>query len=127
MTTPAFFSRLGGITACTALALFGLHQLAPQARTHASFALVTVLLFVLICTGLFFAGKSAAHSPSKMAFNSLVSVSVFGKMLLAVAVLFVYQQTAKPENEWFVGIFLLVYIVYTAFEVWFMTKLARGG
>lgn len=85
-----------------------------------------VLLFALVCTGLFYAGASSARSKNKHAFTNLVSVSVFGKMALALAALFVYQQTAKPQNEWFVGIFLWCYVVFTGFEVWFMTKLARS-
>jgi len=125
MSTKTFLLRLALLTAVTGTVLAALYYLAPQAQLHGRFMIMTVLLFVLVCTGLFFAGKSAAGSSSKMAFNNLVSISVFGKMLLAVAYLFVYQQVAKPTNEWFVGIFLLAYIVYTGFEVWFMTKLAR--
>jgi hypothetical protein len=37
-----------------------------------------------------------------------------------------YQQVAMPTNQWFVGIFLWCYVVFTAFEVWFMTKLAKS-
>ena len=125
MSARAFIIRLAGITAGTAALLALLYILAPPAQMHGGFMLLTVALFVLVSAGLFFAGQSAAQSTSKMAFNNLISVSVFGKMLLAVAFLFVYQQVTKPVNEWFVGIFLFVYVVYTVFEVWFMTKLAR--
>lgn len=125
MTDKAFFTRLVGITAGTAAILTVLLLLLPAAQIHQGFALAIILLFVLVCTGLFYAGRSAAGSSSKLAFNNLVSVSVFGKMLLAVGVLFVYQESVQPNNQWFVGIFLLVYIVYTVFEVWFMTLLAR--
>ncbi len=125
MTNQAFFSRLAGITAGTSALLTLLYRVAPPIQPHGLFATATVGLFVLVCTGLFFAGRSAARSSSKLAFNNIVSASVFGKMLLAVALLFVYQQVTKPSNEWFVGIFLLIYVVYTAFEVWFMTKLAK--
>lgn len=65
-------------------------------------------------------------SGSKYAFTNLVSVSVFGKMVLALAWLLVYQKTFHPPNEWFVGVFLYLYVVYTAFEVWFMTRLAKS-
>lgn len=85
------------------------------------------MLFILIGVGLYYAGKSAAGSSSKLAFNNLIAASVFGKMLLALAVLFIYQQAAQPTDSWFVGIFLLVYVIYTVFEVWFMTKLSKGG
>ena len=127
MIIKVFMIRLAALTAAIAALLAALYRWAPPAQAHGRFMILTVLLFVLVCTGLFFAGKSAARSPSKYTFNNLVSASVFGKMLLAVAFLFVYQQVAKPTNEWFVGIFLLAYIVYTGFEVWFMTKLARSG
>lgn len=125
MTDKTFWLRLLGVTAGAAGLLGLLYGFAPQARVHGGFMVAAVALFVLVCVGLFFAGKSAANSSSKLAFNNLVSASVFGKMVLALAVLFVYQQTAKPSNQWFVGIFLLVYVVYTIFEIWFMTKLAR--
>ncbi len=125
MTTKDFFLRLAAITAGTTALLAILYLLVPQVQIHTGFAGVILALFVLICTGLFFAGHSAAKSSSKLAFNNLISVSVFGKIVLAVAVLFVYQQSMKPANQWFVGIFLLVYVVFTAFEVWFMTRLAK--
>ncbi len=125
MTDKAFFTRLAGITAGTAVLLLIFLMVLPEAQTHKTFALASVLLFVLVSIGLFYAGRSTAASTSKVAFTNLVSASVFGKMLLAVAALFVYQQSAQPPNQWFVGIFLLVYVVYTVFEVWFMTKLAK--
>lgn len=125
MTNQVFFSRLSAITAGTAAILGLLYWMIPQIHVHGAFALATLLLFVFVCTGLYFAGQNAARSASKLAFNNLVSASVFGKMLLALGVLFLYQKTAQPANEWFVGIFLLVYVVYTVFEVWFMTKLAK--
>lgn len=125
MESSTFFKWLAIVTLGTAAILAGLHFLIPEAQTHWKFAIVSLALFILICVGLFFAGKNSARSKSKVAFINLVSGSVFGKMVVAVAFLFVYQRIAKPDNEWFVGIFLLCYVVYTCFEVWFMTKLAR--
>ncbi len=126
MSPKTFLLHLAAVTAGTAALLAILYLVAPAAQLHGRFMILTILLFVVVCTGLYYAGRSAANSSSKLAFNNIVSISVFGKMVLAVAVLFVYQQTAKPTNEWFVGIFLTVYVIYTVFEVWFMTKLARG-
>jgi hypothetical protein len=125
MTDRLFFTRLATLTACTAALLSIAVLFVPPIQTHTGFALATVLLFVLISIGLFYAGRSTAGSSSKLAFTNLVSVSVFGKMVLAVAALFMYKQLAQPSNQWFVAIFLLVYVVYTVFEVWFMTKLAK--
>ena len=126
MNAKSFFARLLLVSAGTALSLAALHFLVVPAQVHWPFSIATVGLFALVCVGLFFAGKSAAQSKNKYAFTNLVSVSVFGKMVLAMAALFLYQQSAKPDNQWFVGIFLWCYVVYTAFEVWFMTKLAKS-
>ncbi|MEQ1747086.1 MAG: hypothetical protein ABMA02_16775 [Saprospiraceae bacterium] len=125
MSNKTFFTYLVATSAGAGLALAALLALFPSAQAHAGFAVGTVVLFAIICAGLFFAGKNAAGSSSKLAFNNLVSISVFAKMLVALAGLFAYQQTTHPENTWFVGIFLLIYVIYTVFEVWFMTKLAK--
>ncbi len=125
MTTRSFFSYLALVTAAAAVLLAALHFAVPQAQAHWKFAVASLALFVLVCVGLYFAGASAARSSNKYAFTNLVSVSVFGKMVTAIGFLFVYQKAAQPTNEWFVGIFLLCYVVYTAYEVWFMTRLAK--
>ncbi len=125
MTASFFFKRLAVVTAGISAALLLLHFLAPPAQVHGWFGVLCVALFILICVGLFFAGVSTAQSKNKMAFSNLISVSVFGKMVAALAFLFVYQQVTHPSNQWFVGIFLLCYVVYTVFEVWFMMILAK--
>ena len=126
MNPRSFFQNLFIIALGTSVLLAALHFLAPQAQLHWKFSIGAVMLFSLVCIGLFYAGTSAAGSKNKFAFTNLVTVSVFGKMVLAMAALFVYQQVAMPTNQWFVGIFLLCYVVFTAFEVWFMTKLAKS-
>ena len=125
MEASVFFKWLAVVTLVTGGVLAGLHFLLPETQAHWKFAIASMVLFTLVCLGLFFAGSNAVRSKSKVAFINLVSGSVFGKMVLAVAFLFVYQRIAKPENEWFVGIFLLCYVVYTGFEIWFLTRLAR--
>ncbi len=125
MNPKSFFKNLFFVSAGAAMVLAGLLFFAPQAQPHWKFAIGSVMLFGLVCLGLFYAGTSSARSKNKHAFTNLVSVSVFGKMVVALAALFVYQQVAAPTNQWFVGIFLWCYVVFTAFEVWFMTKLAK--
>ena len=126
MTSKSFFTGLLAVTAGTALGLALLHLLLPPVRLHGRFALATLSLFVLLSIGLFFAGQNAVRSTSKLAFNGLVSASVFGKLVVALGFLFAYQKIAQPANQWFVAIFLWSYVVYTCFEVWFMTRMARA-
>lgn len=126
MTPRSFFTGLLAVTAGAGLGLALLHLLLPPVREHWRFALATLSLFILLCLGLFFAGQNAVRSSSKLAFNGLVSVSVFGKLFLALGFLFAYQKLAQPTNQWFVAVFLWTYVAYTCFEVWFMTRMAKA-
>jgi hypothetical protein len=125
MTSRTFFRGLAVLTAASVALLLGLARAWPALAQHQSFSLGVVLLFVLICTGLFFAGRAAGRSSDRFAFTNLVSISVFGKMALALALLFAYRGSAQPENALYVPLFLGIYVVYTAFEVWFMMRLAK--
>lgn len=126
MHTNLFFKYLAIVTLGVSIGLFALHSLAVPAQSHAAFSIISVGLFVGVCIGLYYAGLSALRSSSKFAFTNLVTVSVFGKMVVSLTALFLYQKLAVPENQWFVGIFLLCYVVFTVFEVWFMSKLAKS-
>lgn len=126
MTSRSFFTGLLAVTVGTGVGLALLHWLLPPVQAHWRFAIATLLLFVLLCIGLFLAGQNAVRSSSKLAFNGLISASVLGKIVLAMGFLFAYQHTTHPTNQWFVAIFLWSYVAYTCFEVWFMTRMARG-
>jgi uncharacterized membrane protein len=125
MQSKPFFLYLGYTTLAVSGLLALLHVLLPETQGYWKLSLASVLLFVAVCAGLFFAGQNAAASKNKFAFNNLISVSVFGKMALSVLFLFLYREMDHPTDNWFVGIFLFCYIVYTSFEVWFMTRLAK--
>lgn len=124
MTNAVFYKTLFIVTAACC-ALFGvLALLIPAVLAHWPLALISAISFVMISAGLFVAGKNTTDSRNKNTFNALISGSVFGKMVLAIAILYVYQQAFSPQDQWFVGVFLMFYVVFTVFEVWFMTQLA---
>ncbi len=126
MTSKSFFNGLLAVTAGAALGLALLHFLLPPVQTHWKFSIATLLFFGLLCLGLFLAGQNAMRSSNKFAFTGLVSTSVFGKLVVSLVFLFAYQQISHPANQWFVAIFLWCYVIYTGFEVWFMTRMARA-
>jgi hypothetical protein len=126
MNKKNFYFNLVGVTLSVIMMLTLLHIFFPPAQSHWKFSGLVTTLFVLISIGLFHAGLSTIKSKNKLAFNNIISLSVFGKMVLSVFLLFLYRESTKPENGWFVFIFLLVYVVYTVFEVVFMTKLAKS-
>lgn len=120
-----FLTRLILVTIGTAAALAGLIYLIPEARALDKFVIGTLGLFVVISLALYALGASAARSRNKLAFTSLISISVFAKMVIALGFLALYRKLAAPVGSWYVLLFLLAYVVYTGYEVWFMAKLGR--
>jgi thiol:disulfide interchange protein len=127
MNNQRFLSSLAIITGSTSLVLALAHWLLQPVREHWGLSVALVVIFSLVCVGLYAAGKNAARSRNKTAFTGIVSASVFGKMVLSMGILLAYKQAAHPTNQWFVGIFFLVYTVYTVYEVVFMSNVAKGG
>jgi hypothetical protein len=125
MPFRAFLIALAVVSAASGSALLGLGFLIPELRVHWKFSIATVFAFAAVCTALYLIGLKTARSKNRHAFNGVISVSVMGKMVFALLFLFIYKKTAQPPNTAFVGIFLFCYVVYTVYEVWFMTKLAK--
>ncbi len=125
MENSAFWRGLGLVTLAVSALIGGFATFLVDSPGLLDVSVGIIALFVLICTTLYFVGRKAAKSSSKVAFNGLISISVFGKMLLSVAFLLIYQKFAQPTDNWYVGVFLVAYAAYTGFEVWFMQKLAR--
>jgi hypothetical protein len=123
----AFYKGLALVSGVNIVTLALLFYFVPAAQLHLNLAAFLILVFIGVCLLLYYSGINAANSKSKAAFPNLISGSVFGKMILAIGILFVYKQSFEPANQWFVGVFLLTYLLYTGFEVWFRTKLAKQG
>ena len=113
------------MTLGAALPLFAAVYFLPDARGFGGFAVATLVFFIIICLVLYAMGLNAAKSTNKLAFTGLISISVFGKMVLSLLFLGVYRKVAAPEGSLWVIMFLLTYAVYTGYEVWFMSKLGR--
>lgn len=125
MSIRKFLSALSAFTAVWILFLYLLMALFPGAKLHWPMGASASGLFLLICMLLFFAGRKMLSLPNKNAFTGLVMVSVFGKMALSLALLFAYRAILHPSDKWFVGIFLLCYTAFTAFEVWFLFRMSK--
>jgi hypothetical protein len=126
MKTKPFFVKLLILSGCWIGFLWALSRVFPAADPRFSISPAATLLFMAVCTGLYVGGRIALRRPSPHAFTGLVLSSVFIKMLVAPVFLLIYKRLENPEGKWFVGIFLLSYAVYTAYEVWFLQKMAKS-
>ncbi len=82
-----------------------------------AFSLLSVAVYV-------FANILERRKEHQGLFN-LVVINVMLKFLITALVIGVYYQIEKPENGVFVIPFILVYVVFTIFEAYFMSEQAR--
>jgi hypothetical protein len=120
-----FIIQFLGVTALAVAMVFGFMQVFVGWKTHQDFALVMLGAFAGISTFLFTLGNITAKSPDKYLFHGVIMGSVLIKLVVALGALFVYDRNYSPLNNQFIWIFLLIYVIYTAWEVRFMTELAK--
>lgn len=125
MTPTNFYKQLGLVTLTTIIAVVGINQLLPIIGQHHVLSWVSITFFSLFCWALFYIGLRTTKSTNKNLFGQVFLVATFFKMLLSILVLVVYAIATKPDNLTFVFPFLGIYIIYTTYEVIFMTKLAK--
>lgn len=84
------------------------------------------IFFNLLSLAAYYLGKKSLNSSNKFLFNNLVILNVMTKMLVSVAIIVIYQRTTHPETNWFVLPFLVLYLIYTIFETYILTKLVKA-
>ena len=119
-----FFLQLGVVTLVTAAVLLGLHQI-DRFAPYGSLSVLSLLLFVGLTVVMYFLGRRAANSENKNDFTNVVMGFTMGKMFLSIAIIYGYLQVVEPTDKLFIVPFFTVYLIYTAFEIFFMMKLGR--
>jgi hypothetical protein len=125
MTIQKFGWQLGLVTAfCICLswclgasfAVLGQHLLA---------AWWAIVLFVVLSVLMFVLGNIAAKAINKKLFSQLTIFFTFTKLLCSVGSIVLYKFKIQPSDKWFVIPFLLVYLIFTIFETYFMFQLSQ--
>ena len=124
MNKPDFFKTLASISTGLALVLF-LMSFISLFKGHQIFSWISLGFFLFFTIGVYFLAERAAHSPNLNNFSSVIFGVIFMKMAFIVIMVLIYKKIMDPVSPWFLVPFFLIYVVFTIFEVYFMTKLAR--
>lgn len=123
MLTSRFLYLLGLATLVALLGVSLAHWLLPIDYAL-PFTALTVFLFIGICVGIFFLGRRSAGNKNRMLFGNVFMVATMAKMLLCGIMVVAYVLLAEPTNKLFIVPFFWCYLVYTAFEVYFLMRLS---
>ena len=124
MSSKRFYLQLGVIS-IVCLILTYLAGLIAIDKELLQLSCYSILFFTLFSIVIYIKARIAVSSPNKFAFNNIIILSIGAKMFISILFLLIYKKLANPVSHYFVVPFLIIYIVYTIFETYFMTKLSN--
>lgn len=93
---------------------------------YTSVAYAAIVMFTFLCLGIYLLSERAAKSKNKNFFMQIVMINTMIKMFGSVVLVVVYFKFVNPPNVKFIVPFLIVYILYSIFETYFMMKQSRN-
>lgn len=83
------------------------------------------LLFLFFNTGIFSYTSRLSAVSNPFAFNNVIAASFIIKLILSIGFLIMWNILVAPESKIHVVHYLIVYLIYTIHEVYFLTILAK--
>lgn len=125
MLSNSFFKQLAIIF----VALAGLHcALVFSFPTFGAFQNLfwfSQIFFAAICIASFYGGKHFVRQRNKNVFLQFIMMLIFFRLIASAAIIIGYFKLFIPESKAFLLPFFLVYLAYTIFEVYFLSKIGR--
>lgn len=125
MPTGQFIKSLFLIIA-VCLVLTSMSYFIPILALHIPFSILMIVLFSMLSFGVYYIGNQLANSTNKYLYNNLIIINLMMKILMSLLAIVIYVKLFHPPNDWYLLIFISVYIIFTIFEVYFMTKQAKA-
>ena len=125
MSTSKFFSLLLMTIGILVLIMYFI-SLNEKIYEYIDIAYYAIPSFTLLSIGIFFLTEYLEKQPNKGMLLNLVIINVMFKFLIAIAVVLIYYKLRNPENGIFVLPFIIVYVIFTIFETYFMSLQAKS-
>jgi hypothetical protein len=105
----------------TALILICFQYIETLSR-YSSLSWISLILFSAFSLFFYFGGKKTINSQDIHLFSKFFLSATVIKMLTSLTVILLYIFIVKPKDKLFIIPFFLVYLLFTIFEVYFMSK-----
>lgn len=120
------FFILFGITLVLLSGLLYLISYNDQFGGYVDIAYYAVPGFALLSLIIYFLTVFLEKQPEKKGLLNIVIINVMLKFFVSALVIAVYYDTKNPSDGIFVVPFIIVYVVFTIFETYFMSEQARS-
>jgi hypothetical protein len=87
-------------------------------------SIFSICMFGGMSVVLYFLLRRSLSLPNKQTFISLTLANMLFRMAGSVFLLWLYKKFYEPVDNKFIYVFLLIYIIFTIFETYFMIRLS---
>ncbi len=120
------FIRISLLTIAGTIALIYLSAaLIPILAPHLHFSMAAVAVFSLISLGVFIFGNIIADSPNKYLYNNLIVINFIAKLFFSILTVLIYVKGYAPDDNHYMISFIVIYLIFTVYELYFMTRQAK--
>ena len=124
MNLSAFIKALIATVAISIGLYYLLIQFFP-AFSYTDLTWIAIGMFGLISLLVFFLAQKASKSDNKYSFLNIVVMNLFMKIFLSFIVVVAYVKITQPADKWYLVPFTMIYLIFTIFETYFLSKAAK--
>lgn len=125
MEESVFWKSYGLVTLLIIVCLYLLDLTVPPTEAFNAFSMITIACFSGVMVYVYYRSQVAIRSTDQFRFVRLMLMLFLVKFFLCVFLVAIFWKVRMPDNREAVLPFLMIYIFYTIFEVWFLSKIAR--
>ena len=125
MSVGKFFQLLF-LTLIILIGILYFMSLNQKINEYIDIAYYAIPSFTFLSIAIYFLTIHLEKQPNKGMLLNLVIINVMFKFLIAIGVVMIYHKTKNPEDGIFVLPFIIIYVIFTIFETYFMSIQAKS-
>jgi len=87
---------------------------------------ISIISYCVFCTGMYLLASQMILQDKHYSFNGVISISFLFKLLMSLGILYYVEVAFTPVGNAHILHYILVYIVYTIFETYYLTKIGNA-
>jgi len=126
LTPSRFYTALIIAIAASVVLSIGLAQWLDVMQ-YSPLSYATIAIYTAVSLLIYFLSERAANMKNKNFFMQIVMINTMIKMFISVVLVIGYYMTVRPTTNKFIVPFILIYIIFSIFETYFMMKQSRNA
>lgn len=118
-----FFGKLLAVIIISSCIMTFVHTF-PVFYHYKNLSFYSIAMFAVMSVFLYFFLYKSLYVKDRQIFISVTLLNMFVRMAGSVVILLVYKNKIDPPNNKFIISFLIIYVIFTIFETYFMVGLA---